>query len=161
MSEFLPTGDFRWIDAVEEREKFTIESIEKLSDTSDKSHFFEVDISYPEELHLSHNTFPLRPHHKNIQRQHLSEYQLNLAEKLNLKVGGTKLVTSFDETKSYVCHQRNLKQYIQLGLKVTKIHRILEFSQSQWMKPYISKNTQLRQQAQLEGAQDIVDFAIS
>ena len=159
MSKFLPTGDFRWIDSPEEKEKFTLSFIKNLSDTSEKSHFYEVDISYPEKLHDSHNTFPLRPHHKNIEPRHLSKYQNKLAEKLNLKIGGKKLVTTFDETKSYVCHQRNLKQYIELGLEVTKIHRVLEFSQSKWLEPYISKNTQLRQQAQMEGAQDMVDFA--
>ena len=83
MSEFLPTGDFRWIDSPEEKEKFTLSFIKNLSDTSEKSHFYEVDISYPEKLHDSHNTFPLRPHHKNIEPHHLSKYQIKLAEKLN------------------------------------------------------------------------------
>ena len=96
MSEPLPYGGFRW---VKDTEKFTMDYIEKLSDKSEKSHFFEVDISYPEELHDKHNTFPLRPHHKEIKPEHLSKYQLDLANKLKLKVGGKKLVTSFDKTE--------------------------------------------------------------
>ena len=152
MSEPLPYGGFRW---VEDTEKFTMDYIEKLSDESEKSHFFEVDISYPEELHDKHNTFPLAPHHKDIKPEDLSKYQLDLAEKLELKVGGKKLVTTFEPKKSYVLHLRNLKQYIELGLKF-KIKRILEFTQHAWLKPYIEKNTLLRQEAL---TQVIVDFA--
>ena len=152
MSQPLPTGDFCW---VEDREKFTSDYIKKISDTSEKGYFFEVDISYPEELHDKHNTFPLRPHHKNIQPEDLSKYQLDLAEKLNHTIGGEKLVTSFEDTNSYVLHLRNLKQYIELGLKF-KIKRILEFTQHAWLKPYIEKNTLLRQEAL---TQVIVDFA--
>ena len=133
--------------------------IEKLSDESEKSHFFEVDISYPEELHDKHNTFPLRPHHKNIKPEDLSDYQLELAKKMNLKVGGQKLVTSLTTIEKYVLHQRNLKQYHDNGLKIEKVHRVLEFKQDAWLKPYIKKNTNLRTEGMEKGAQDIVDFA--
>ena len=150
MSQPLPTGDFRWV-----QEKFTLDYIKQLSDTSEKGYFFEVDISYPKELHDKHNTFPLAPHHKDIKPEDLSKYQLDLAEKLELKVGGKKLVTTFEPKKSYVLHLRNLKQYIELGLKF-KIKRILEFTQHAWLKPYIEKNTLLRQEAL---TQVIVDFA--
>ena len=47
-------------------------------------------------------------------------------------------------------HYRNLKQYLQLGLILKKIHRILEFEQSPWMKPYIDLNTEKRKKAQDE-----------
>ena len=44
--------------------------------------------------------------------------------------------------KNYVLHYKNLKQYLDLGLKVTKVHCTLEFDQSPWLKTYIDFNTQ-------------------
>ena len=43
-----------------------------------------------------------------------------------------------------VIHYENLKLYLRLGLKLKKIHRILEFNQSQWLKPYIEFNKQTK-----------------
>ena len=49
---------------------------------------------------------------------------------------------NFFDVKKYVIHYKNLQLYMRLGLKLKKIHRILEFNQSQWLKPYIEFNTQ-------------------
>ena len=51
------------------------------------------------------------------------------------------------EKTNYVCHYRNLKFYLNHGLKLKKTHRILQFEQSACLKPYIDLNTQLKQEA--------------
>ena len=47
----------------------------------------------------------------------------------------------------FVLHYRNLQQFLQLGMKLKKVHRILKFKQKDWMKPYIDFNTQKRKEA--------------
>ena len=58
-----------------------------------------------------------------------------------------KLVSSFLPKKNYVVHYKSLKQYIEMGLVLKKVHRGIKFYQSCWMEPYIRKNTNLRIEA--------------
>ena len=58
-----------------------------------------------------------------------------------------KLICSFLPKKNYVLHYKNLKQYLQEGMILKKVHRGLKFVQSPWMEPYIRKNTDLRKEA--------------
>ena len=66
-----------------------------------------------------------------------------IKNKHDIKWGGIyKLAPSLMSNKNYVVYYRNLKYYLSQGLMLKKIHRILEFKQSAWMKPYIDFNTQ-------------------
>ncbi|KAL4083636.1 hypothetical protein QTP88_028952 [Uroleucon formosanum] len=126
MSKYLPTGDFKWVDNVN---NFDVMNI---SDKSCKGYILEVDLSYPKELHDIHSDFPLAP------ERHFDNKQL------------PKLLTTLYDKKKYIIHYETLKLYINLGLKIEKIHRVLEFSQSPWLKSYIDFNTKLRSEAKNE-----------
>ena len=58
-----------------------------------------------------------------------------------------KLVCNLYDKKKYVVHISSLKQALNHGLKLKKIHRIIEFNQEAWLKSYIDMNTELRKLA--------------
>ena len=127
MCEFLPFSDFMWEDNFQNN--FDVNSI---ADDSPVGCILEVDIEYPEKLHELHKDFPLCPEHF-------------VPPLPGCKI--PKLITNLLSKTHYVVHYRNLKQYLSLGMKVTKIHRILQFNQKPWLKEYIDLNTEMRKKS--------------
>jgi hypothetical protein len=121
MSKYLPYGGFRWSN--------TNIDVLNMLDNSPKGYILEVDLSYPKELHDLHSDLPLAPEN-NIKNEKLP-----------------KLFTTLYDKEKYVVHYTTLKQYLKQGLKLEKIHRVLEFDQSDWLKVYIDFNTALRTKA--------------
>ena len=93
---------------------------------SDLGYLLEVDIHYPKHLHKLHSDLPFLPARQN------------------------KLLTTFGDKKNYVVHISTLKQALNYGLELEKVHRVIQFRQEAWLKPYIDKNTKLRQNAKSE-----------
>ena len=60
-----------------------------------------------------------------------------------------------------VIHYRNLKYYLANGWQLTKVHRILQFKQAPWMKPYIDFNTEKRMQATDEADKNLFKLMIN
>ena len=111
---------------------------------SKKGRILEVDLEYPEELQDAHNAYPLAPEKKAIDLRKMSEYQCRLMAKLRLEPPNTeKLVLTLEEKEKY----KNLQFYLSQGMRLKKVHRVLEFDQERWMEPYIKMNTEFRKQA--------------
>ena len=141
MSQYLPTGGFKWLTEEEV-------DLSKFDDESEKGLILEVDLEYPEELHNLHNDYPLAAEKIKVTEDMLSPYCREIAEKFKVKVGLVeKLVPTLSKKERYVLHYHNLQLYMSLGLKLTKIHRALEFNQSPWLKTYIDFNTKKRAKA--------------
>ena len=109
-------------------------------------YFLKFDLEYSNELHELHNDFPLAPEKLAVSSDILSKYCKKIADEI--KVGDVKkLIPNLDNKTNYVVHYRNFQLHLSLGMKLTKIHRVLKFKQSDWMKKYISFNTEKRMNA--------------
>ena len=138
MSQYLPTGNFRWMT---DKEISKID-LAKYKENGKKGLIPEVDLEYRRELHSLHNDYPVAPEKLNVSNNMLSGYCKKIAEKYNISIGLVrKLIQTLKDKKEYVLHYRNLQLYMDLGLKIKKVHRVLEFNQSPWLKQYIDFNT--------------------
>lgn len=117
-------------------------------DDSETGYILKVGLEYPDDLHDNHSDYPLAPENKIITEKMLSSHTLMFKEKLALKGNFSKLVADLNAKTNYVLHYRNLKYYLSKGLKLTKIHRVLEFTKSPWLKSYIDFNIQKQALAQ-------------
>ncbi|CAL1293464.1 unnamed protein product [Larinioides sclopetarius] len=145
MSQPLPVGDFEWVSP----DEIPQQEILQHPDDATTGYILEVDLEYPSELHDFHNSYPLAPERINITPDNLSPTALEILSEMNTRPAAKseKLVPNLCNKKNYVLHYRNLKLYIQLGLKLVKILRILKFRQTPWLKAYINFNTEQRKQA--------------
>ena len=132
MCKKLPVGDFKWVDDLS---ICTEDLIKNYDEDSDIGYNLEVDVEYPRNLHKLHNDLPFLP------------------EKMKIN-NCTNLVCNLNDKENYPVHVLALKQALNHGLKVTKIHRASEFRQEYWLKPYIDMNTELRKHAKNDFEKD-------
>ena len=121
MSKKLPTNGFKWIGNNEIKEDF----IKNYNENDTKGYIFEVDVEYPKRLNELHSDLPF------------------LSERMEVNKC-KKLVCKLFNKKEYIAHINTLKQALK---KLEKIHRVIEFNQEPWLKPYIDMNTELRKEA--------------
>ena len=158
MQEPLPESNFRFL-STEEIDSFDM-NVPQIDD--EKGYIPEVDLHYPPELHHLHNDYPLAAERLVVTSDMISDYGKHLAEKLDVKFSKVEnLVPNFYDKTEYVLHIRNLQLYTSLGMRCIKIHRILEFTQSRWMKPFIEKNTNMRARATSSFEKDFFKLLIN
>ena len=112
MSQPLPTGGFHWVEYDEGKDLKSI--INKVAKREDRGYLPEVDVAYPRKLHDYHNDLPF------------------MCAKMKIN-GVEKLVPNLYYKRKYVIHIKALKQAIDHGLVLERIHRAIEFKQSAWM----------------------------
>jgi hypothetical protein len=115
---------------------WSAERVLAMADDADRGAFLEVDLGYPVELHDEDNDFPICPERMSVPRSWLSPYAEALAG--DHYVECEKLVPNLRDKSHYWIHYRNLKFALEHGLKLKTVHRVLEYEQEAWMKPYIS-----------------------
>ena len=133
LSQKLPKNNFKW---VEDTSIINEEFIKDYNENSYKGYILEVDVKYPKELHDLHSDLPFLPKKMKIDKC-------------------KKKVCDLHNKKKYVVHIKSLKQALNHGLKLKRVHRIIEFSQKAWLKPYIDMNTELRKLAKDDFEKDL------
>ena len=126
MSQLLPTRGYEWVNP----SLIMPDNIGLYTNCENEGSLSEVDVRYPTELHNLHNDLPF------------------MCEKMVMN-GVKKLVPNLDEKKKYVAHMKVLDQALSHGLALEKVHRVIKFNQSAWLKPYTDLNTQLRTQVRM------------
>ena len=106
MSQKLPVNRIMWYNSY--LSDFTEDFIKNYNEDSDEGYFIEVDIEYPKELWSSHKGLPFLPERRTLEKVE-------------------KLVCSIENKEKYVMHIRALKQALNNGLKLKKVHRVIKF----------------------------------
>lgn len=149
MSQPLPHSSYRWVAEYVENDDgimqqshlfFDINAIKNLPDDSEIGYIFEVDLHYPQHLHDLHNDFPFCAEKRTLPNEvfNINGIKRNKISKL--------LLTLYDKEK-YILHYRMLKLALHHGLVLKKVHRIIQFRQCEWLKPYIDLNTEMRKRS--------------
>ena len=142
LQSFLPLDDFEWCTSDwivnEENEEVSQDILNKIlaiKHDSNVGYVFEVDLLYPKELHDDHNDMPFAP--EKMKPPHT-------------RGSVEKLILNLNDKQNYVIHYTNLQQCLNHGLKLKKIRRVIKFTQSDWLKPYVDLNTRLRTLTNIE-----------
>ena len=128
----LPAREFDWVDLSE----FTPDKIDTCANCDSEGGLLEVDVKYPEELHDSHNDLPFMWKKMVIYKDE-------------------QLVPNLYNKGHYIIHVRALNQALKHGLILEKVHRVVEFKQSAWLKSYIDFNTKLGMKAKNDFEKDL------
>jgi len=143
----LPTSDFYWLKE-DEIENLDVRFIPK---NGSRGYVLEVDLSYPAHLHDSHSDYPLAPERRTITNEVLSPYNVKHFRELQgddekplQRHSSSKLVASLHDKHRYIVHYRTLQTYLDLGLELVKIHRVVGFKQTAWLQDYINFNSEKR-----------------
>ena len=137
MTHYLPYGGFKWLNQKEIDEFDT----DVISENSWIGYILEVDLGYTDELYDLYNDYPLVPEKRKINHDMLSNYCKNIGNYYGLKIGNVNtLVPNLGNKSKYILHYRNLQLNLSWGMTFTKVHRLLEFKQLDWLKTYIDFN---------------------
>ena len=107
--------------------KLNEDFIKNYDEESDKGYILEVDVKYPKNLHDLHSDLPFLPERMKIDKC-------------------SKLVCNLHDQNNYVVHMISLKQALNYGLMLKKVHKVIQFNQEAWLKEYIDMNTELGKQ---------------
>ena len=139
MSEKLPVDGFKWVDDLA---MFTEDFIKSYDEEGDVGYLLVVDIEYRKTLPMLHSDLPFLPHRMKVNKV-------------------KKLVCNVTDKENYSIHIFVLKQALDHGLKLRRVHSVISLRQEAWLKPYTDLNTALRKNAKNEFGKYFYKFKIN
>ena len=159
MMQKLPINDFKWVNPskFEDVEAYLGKVFEDVD--GERGQLLCVDADLPPELHDEQNDYPCFPENIEVTEEMLSDLQKDTIQMLRkhngqVSTGVEKLVPNLTNKKGYTVHVKTLKLWVELGWKVTKVHRVLDFHQESWMKSFVEMCAQERAKASCEFEKD-------
>ena len=132
MSRKLPVNNFEWI---KDTSQFNEDFIKDYNEECVEGYFLEGNLQYIEKLHELHNNLPFLQ-----ERMKIEKFQ--------------KLLANLHDKTLYAIHIRNLKQALNHGLGLKKLHKVIKFNQNAWLKPHVDITTDLRKKAKTDLEKD-------
>ena len=133
MSQKLPINNFKF---ETDLSIFTENFIKNYNEQSNTGYLLVVDVIYPTNLYKEHRGLPFLPYRGNVNKVNKLLWGLNATNNCSI----------------YICA---LKQALNHGLILKKVHAVIIFTQDAWLKAYIDMNTKLRMKAANDFEKDI------
>ena len=145
----LPVSGFKWQSP---DNLLTISDIMAWDLDSDTGYFVECDVHLKPEDHDRFNDLPPFPESLVVQDSMVSGATRKAMERrgVNSVAPSNKLAPNLFPKFKHKIHVAALQYYISIGGVCDKIHRVLEFKQSDWLRTYIEFNTRKRQESTSE-----------
>ena len=148
MTEKLPISNFEYL-TQQQIDEFDLTG-DSWNVNGDTGYVLVCNISYPKHLHKVHSDYPMFPERRMVNLSELSPYSQQLIKKLGCEksaLSTSKLVASLEDKEGYIVHWKHLLVGIKLGLKITKVEKIISFYQTAFAKPYIDICMKARSEA--------------
>ena len=142
-------------------------SILAIDKNGDEGFLFEVDLEYPTHIHDKTKDFPLAPESGEVTEEMLSPFMQQLYKQIQENrnfssdkpySSSRKLLLTQCDKEHYVVHFAVLQFYLEMGLKIKKVHRVVRFTQKRFLEPYVSFNSERRAQARNSFEKDFYKF---
>ena len=159
MSKKLPLKDYKWADS----SMITEEFIKNYDENSDTGYLLKADVEYPKELASAHRDLSFLPKRrfkkmkkfkhevtKEIEKGHRKVYKQIDITHITHEPENNKLIATIQYKDKHVVCITSMKQTLKHRLKLKKVHRVISYYQSNWLKVYIDKNNDLRKHAKNE-----------
>lgn len=155
----MPVGGYEWLKPSEIRNL----NVTSLDVHSDVGYIFYLDLDYPDSIKENTKIFPLCPTTTHISYDMLSDYQKNWLSQHNIRYpkNVSKLVATQLNKSNLTIHLAPLLVYLSLGMEIKKIHRVLKYQQSYWLRDWVRFNIDQRKSAVTKFEKNTYKLAIN